>query len=118
MMLKMARYIVYFVLDVISFTDIIDVYPDRQGRKGNSNKNASFCLLLVASCPPLSSLTSPQCRPLPTRTRTLSLTAPSPEAMRVWVDALFTCAGAYLCLPNTALSNQRRDKSTKDAANS
>ncbi|KAM3180404.1 hypothetical protein ACTXT7_016349 [Hymenolepis weldensis] len=103
--------------DVISFTDIIDVYPDRQGRKGNSNKNASFCLLLVASCPPLSCLTSPQCRPLPTRTRTLSLTAPSPEAMRVWVDALFTCAGAYLCLPNTALSNQRRDESTKDATN-
>ncbi|VDN99522.1 unnamed protein product [Rodentolepis nana] len=73
---------------------------------------------MVASCPSLSSISSPKCKPLPTRTRTLSLTAPSPEAMRVWVDALFTCAGAYLCLPNTALSNQGRDESTKDASSS
>ncbi|EUB58771.1 Pleckstriny-like domain family B member [Echinococcus granulosus] len=84
--------------DVISFTDIIDVYPDQRARKSN---NTSFCLLLVASCPPPPSLASPQSRPQPTRTRILSLAAPSPEAMRVWVDALFTCAGAYLCLPNS-----------------
>ncbi|KAL5964721.1 Pleckstrin homology-like domain family B member 2 [Taenia solium] len=89
--------------DVISFTDIIDVYPDRQARKSN---NTSFCLLLVASCPPPPSLVSPQSRPQPTRTRILSLAAPSPEAMRVWVDALFTCAGAYLCLPNSHRSRR------------
>ncbi|VDD79594.1 unnamed protein product [Mesocestoides corti] len=82
--------------DVISFTDIIDVYPDNHARKNNT----SFCLLLVASCPPPPMMLSPRRRPLPTRTRLLSLAAPSVEAMRVWVDALFTCAGAYLCLPN------------------
>ncbi|KAM7538445.1 hypothetical protein Aperf_G00000078629 [Anoplocephala perfoliata] len=101
--------------DVISFTDIIDVYPDRQGRKGNNSQNSSFCLLLVASCPPPPSMVSPQCRPLPTRTRILSLTAPSPEAMRVWVDALFTCAGAYLCLLNATPSTQRRDEQSDSA---
>ncbi|VEL12883.1 unnamed protein product [Protopolystoma xenopodis] len=31
-------------------------------------------------------------------TALLYLQAPSPEVMRVWIDALFTCAGAYLTL--------------------
>ena len=97
------------LVDVISFTDIIDVYPDR--KTGCKNGNVGFCLLLVASCPPPPSVGSTQINLPPVRTRILSLAAPTPEAMRVWVDALFTCAGAYLCLPNSTLSQSHQETS-------
>ncbi|VDN15173.1 unnamed protein product [Dibothriocephalus latus] len=88
---------------VISFADIIDVYPDHKARSGHSS---SFCLLLMANTSlcvePIAEGTYSPAQSARGRiqTRVLSLAAPSPEAMRVWVDALFTCAGAYLCLPS------------------
>nr|VZI00773.1 unnamed protein product [Spirometra erinaceieuropaei] len=92
--------------DVISFADIIDVYPDHTARSGHDSHSSSFCLLLMANTSLLAESNAGDANGLahPARsriqTRVLSLAAPSPEAMRVWVDALFTCAGAYLCLPS------------------
>ncbi|VDL95371.1 unnamed protein product [Schistocephalus solidus] len=92
--------------DAISFTDIIDVYPDHKARSGHDSHSSSFCLLLMANnallAEPNVEETNSPAYPARSRiqTRVLSLAAPSPEAMRVWVDALFTCAGAYLCLPS------------------
>ncbi|KAL3314136.1 hypothetical protein Ciccas_007251 [Cichlidogyrus casuarinus] len=80
---------------LISFADIVDVYPDHYD---NNEDGASFCIQLVADT-----------RGLSGQTKSFWLRACNHYLMRLWVDAIFTCAGAYTIFKQPTLHNVRKN---------